>query len=78
MNERDLLNLKTRIEQAKSKVSELKGRKNYLMQELQEKWSCTTIQQAEVKIKEMKEAINSLDIKIKEGMAKLQRELGES
>lgn len=75
MNERELLNLKSRIEQAKAKVNELRGRKNYLVQELEEKWQCTTMQQAEAKIKEMRDAIAKLDGEIKEGVLKLQGEI---
>ena len=75
MNERDLLTLKNRIEQAKNKVSELRGRKSYLVQELQEKWGCSTIQQAETKIAEFKADIAKLDAQISKGINKLTEEI---
>jgi hypothetical protein len=73
MNENELLNLKKKIDIAKSSVAELTGRKNYLMQELKETWQCKSIKEAQnlldkfqADIKKISEALESAVIKIKE------------
>ena len=43
MNEKQLLELKEEIEKAKNKLAELKGRKEYLLQELKDKWGCESL-----------------------------------
>lgn len=78
MNERDLLRLKEQIDEAKSKVSQLQGRKEYLMQQLKKDWDCTTIRQAQSKMEELKTAVTELDNQIKQGIAKLEEQLNDS
>jgi len=43
MDEQDLFRLKEDVEEAKQKVSELKGERQALMKQLKEEWSCDTI-----------------------------------
>lgn len=47
MEERELLSLKKKIDQAKTQVAELTGQKNYLMEDLKTTWKCRSISQAE-------------------------------
>ena len=72
LKEADLLELKEKMEQAKTKQAELIGRKKYLMQELEKEWECKTTIEASSLIKEMKEEIEALENKIAEGLRKLE------
>ena len=47
VDEKYLLDLKTKIEKAKTEMNELAGRKAYLMDELKTKWDCGSIEDAE-------------------------------
>lgn len=72
MTEKELLNLKEDIEQAKVKYSELKGQKKVLMDSLKKKWDCSTITQANKKIDKMKKEIETLEKKKQEGIKELE------
>ena len=72
MNEQQLLKLKEDIDQAKSKVSELKGRQQSLNEQLSEEWGCSTIKEAEAKVKKLEKEITDLDNKINEGIKELE------
>lgn len=75
MNEQELLDLKEDIDQAKQKHSELKGRKEFLMKQLKEDWSCTTVEQAEKASAKMEKEIETLNEQIKKGTEELQEKL---
>jgi predicted nuclease with TOPRIM domain len=77
MNEVDLMELKQDIEDAKQKVSELKGERQALLKQLKEEWGCETIEQAEEKIKELNAELESVSEKISEGTKKLEVKMGE-
>ena len=53
MEERVLLRLKKKIEDAKSKATELQGKYKYLKEQLKETWDCSSISEAETKIEKM-------------------------
>ena len=72
MNEKQLLELKEQIDVSKSKLSELKGRKQVLTDTLKEKWGCSTVTQAETKMKELKEEIADLEDSKEEGIKTLE------
>ena len=72
MNKDQLLELKDQIDAAKQQVSQLKGRKEYLMQQLKEQWNCSTVKEAEKRSKELTEEINTLDSQIQEGIKELE------
>ena len=72
LDERDLLDLKKKVDEAKSTVSELTGQKTALMKQLKDDWSCATIEQAEKKLKTMKKEIENLEQSIKEGVTELE------
>ena len=74
MDEKQLLELKERINVSKSKLSELEGRKQVLMGTLKDKWSCTTITQAEVKMKTLEKDISELEEKKQKKIRKLEED----
>lgn len=67
-NEKDLLDLKEKVDKAKSQLSEAKGRKEYLIQQLQTDWDCTTVEQANKLLEQMEGDIEQLDEQIEEKM----------
>lgn len=71
MTEKQLLDLKEDIETAKDEVNRLEGRKEHLLQELQEDWDCQTVQEAEELLEQIKGEISETEQKIKKGTAKL-------
>ncbi len=64
MNEQDLLELKDEIEDAKTQVAELKGKEKYLKQELQDKWNCETMKEAEKLLSQMEKDAEKIDKQI--------------
>jgi len=75
MNEQDLFELKEDVEEAKQKVSELKGERQALMKQLKEEWDCDTVEQAEEKIKKMESEIGTFSEDIETGMEQLKDKL---
>ena len=73
-NERALLKIKEQIDQAKTKVSELTGRENYLIQELEKNWEMKSIRDAKKIIKKLDSEIKTLDDQMEEGLEKVRRE----
>jgi len=71
MEKEDLMDLKIQIDQAKEKVSELKGKRQYLLSELKEQWGCSTIEEAKEKIEMLVVKIEKLEQTIQTGMKKL-------
>lgn len=71
MTKRQLLELKEKIDVAKSEVATLKGRQDYLIQQLQEQWDCKTVKMAEKKVEELQVSIDNIDIEIEKGINEL-------
>lgn len=78
MTEKDLLNLKEKINDAKDDVNKLTGRKEHLMQQLEDDWDCESLAEAKTKLKDYKEEIKTLDNKIKEGTEALEEKYGDA
>lgn len=74
MNEQELLKIKEQIEEAKGEVSELQGRKKYLLQELKENWGCKTVDEAFEKIELLKKQVEDIENKIATEVGKLKNE----
>lgn len=72
MDEHDLLKLKEEIEGAKTQVAELKGKEKYLKQELQEKWDCGTIEEAEKLLSQMEKDAEKIDKQIQRATAQIE------
>ena len=71
MTKRQLLELKEKIDVAKSEVATLKGRQDYLIQQLQEQWDCKTVKMAEKKVEELQVSFDNIDIEIEKGINEL-------
>ena len=74
MTEQGLLQLKKEIDQAKSSVSELKGQQTALLKQLKDDWQCSSIEEAEKKIKKMQKEIETLDASIETGLEELEEQ----
>ena len=61
LDQEALLELKSNIDEAKTKVSELTGQKNALMRQLKEEWGCKTIEEVETKLETIKKQREKLD-----------------
>ena len=72
LNEKQLLDLKEDVGEAKTKVAELTGQNNALTNQLKTDWSCKTIAEAEVKLAKMDKDITSIDKKIEKGIQELE------
>ena len=72
MDKHDLLQLRETIETSKTKVSELKGSEKQMMKTLKEDWGCSSIAEAEKKIKEMTAEIEETNTQIKEKTEELE------
>ena len=71
-NEKQLLDLKKRVEEAKTTVSELTGHKQALVKQLQTEWDCKTIEEAEKKLSTMEKEVQKIDLQIKQGIQELE------
>jgi hypothetical protein len=78
LNEEELLDLKQRIDEAKTAVSELNGQKTSLMKQLKEEWDCKSTEEGDKKIQQLLKEIKDLDTKIATGTKELEEkyELG--
>ena len=72
MTEKDLLNLKDDVAEAKTKVAELTGQQNALVAQLKTDYGCKTIAEADEKLAKMDKDISIIDKKIEEGLADLE------
>lgn len=72
MNEKELLELKEQIEDAKQEVNRLEGRQDGLMSQLQKDWGCKTLEQAKKKLEGLKDEIKDLEENIESGVAELE------
>jgi len=78
MTEKDLLELKEEIEEAKQKVSELKGEKQALLKQLKENWKCSSIEDAAKKLVKLGEQEEQLSNQIETGIEELEEMLNSS
>jgi predicted nuclease with TOPRIM domain len=72
MTEKQLLDLKKDVEEAKTKVSELTGQQTALVNQLKTDWACKTIAEAEKKLKEMETEIDFISKKIENSVQELE------
>ncbi len=70
-NERMLLQIKERIDQAKTKVAELTGQQDYLLKELEREHDVTSIKDGERAIRKMDKVIAGMDESIEAGLAEV-------
>ena len=80
MTERELINLKEKIDTAKTEQAEAVGQQKQLMQQLKEEWACPDLKTAEALLKKLETEIAEIDISIAAGISTLQNEynIGEA
>ena len=71
MNDKELLELKKKIEISKQKTSELKGKQEVLMVTLKKDYNCNSIEETTKKIKLFEDKIFDLEKKKKKGIQEL-------
>lgn len=67
-----LLELKQDIDNAKTEIAKLEGKKEALMKELKDQWKCTTIKQAEKKLADLEKEAGKLGEQIEKGVTELE------
>ena len=72
MSDKELLELKKKIETSKQKASELKGKQEVLMATLKKDYNCNSIGEATKKIKMSEDKILDLEKKKKKGIQELE------
>ena len=72
LDEKQLLKLKEQVEDAKSKVSELKGHKQALLKQLKDEWACNSTEEGDKKISSLLDEIKTLNEKIDKGTKELE------
>jgi hypothetical protein len=73
MGEKEIFELKQKIDKAKIKLAEQAGTRNHLMRKLQKDWECSTVKQAEEKDQQMSKEIEKLDKTIDAGIVELEK-----
>lgn len=64
--ENDLIRLKEKIDEGKSKISELKGKQDYLMKELADSWGVKSIEEANKLITTLQKKLDEVSSKLDE------------
>jgi hypothetical protein len=75
MKEKDLLELKTKINKAKESSLKLEGEKDGLMKQLKNDFGCKSIEEAEKKLKDLEKTNEKSKKQINKGLEKLQKDL---
>lgn len=78
MNEKGLLALKSRITKAERKLASLKGQRNYVLNELKEKYGCSTIKEAKQSIRSKESSARKLEQARDKACKKLERQIHEA
>jgi hypothetical protein len=72
MERDDLIDLKKKVDEASTNVSNLEGQRDILMKQLKKDWGCSTLAAAGKKIEASKKEAKDLDAKIMEGLKQLE------
>lgn len=72
MTEQELFDLKKKIDSAKQRLAELKGRKKVLLENLQSSFGCKSVEEAEKKAVEMEKQIQRLEKEKAKGIQEIQ------
>ena len=73
----DLMTIKHKIDNAKEELSERKGKENTLIEQMEEKWGCKTVPQAEKKLKSMNSELIKMEKELDTDTKKLTDKLKE-
>lgn len=72
MNEKNIYKLKEQIDKRKNKLSEKKGRREGLIEDLKKKWNCSSLDELNEKIEEMENQKEAIQDKIDKGIEELE------
>ncbi|GEM_PF-1448226 len=72
IDEKKLLELKKEIENVKMKMSEYRGQKQMLLKELQSKFNCKNVEEAQNKLNELYKIKQDIEEKIDEAIKQLE------
>lgn len=72
MNEKQLIDLKKQIEVTKSSVSEMKGQRTALLNQLKKDFNCKSVEEGQAKLEELETVLESTDKKIKKGLQEIE------
>lgn len=78
LNEKDLLDLKEKIEKAKSKVSELTGQETAELRRIKEEFNCLSVEDAKIELVSIEKSISIINKKIEKGTEELEKQLNET
>jgi phage gp16-like protein len=67
----ELVKMKEELERKSQKVSELKGRIKVLMEQLGKEFECSTVEEAESLVEDLKKELQEKEIKLSRGIEKL-------
>ena len=67
-----LLDLKKDIDNAKTEIAKLEGKKEVIMKDLKDQWKCTTIAQAEKSLKAFTKEADNLNNQIEKSITELE------
>ena len=75
MNEKQLLELKHEINEAKQNISKMEGKRDTLLEQLHEKFGVKTLKAADAKITALKKEISQWEQKIETATTELEKQL---
>ena len=73
MKEKELLQLKAKIETAESSVQQLKGRKKELLVQLKEDFKCENLKESKSKRKELENELETIKEKLESKVAEIEK-----
>lgn len=72
MTDKELLELKGKVETVKQTVSEYKGQQTGIIKQLKDDFGCKTIEEAEKKLKVLDKEIEELDQQIEDNISEIE------
>lgn len=72
VDEEKLLELKQKMDTARTAVAELTGQRKSMMNQLKDTWGCKTLEEADKKLEKMTKEIKELDEEIKKRSAEIE------
>ena len=76
-DEKKLLQLKTDIEAAESKLNRLQGKEEFLVSQLKENYKCNTTQEAEEIVKKWEKKKDKIEEELTDGIEELEKLMGD-
>ena len=77
MNEAELLQLKEKIDSAKTQVAEYEGEKKSIIASLLEHFDCRTLKEAEAKAAKLQDEIDTAQAELDKGIADIEEKYGK-